>query len=132
ISFPRKSFYRGKWIRHGGWYPNYTLRAADRRYARWTEPHLHEQLQVDGPIYRTRFPIHHYTFQSVEDQIRTNLRYAREGAKDLQTRKIPFSFFLMVLKPIGKFLETYFLKKGCLDGLTGFIIAANAAHSMFL
>lgn len=23
---PRLSFYMGKWIRHGGWYPNYQMR----------------------------------------------------------------------------------------------------------
>ena len=25
IEFPRLSFYLGKWIHHGGWYPNYQL-----------------------------------------------------------------------------------------------------------
>jgi hypothetical protein len=38
----------------------------------------------------------------------------------------------LILKPIGKFIETYIFKRGFLDGLPGFIISINAAHSMFL
>ena len=34
--------------------------------------------------------------------------------------------------PTGKFIETYILKRGFLDGLPGLIISVNAAHSIFL
>ena len=42
------------------------------------------------------------------------------------------SLVKLLLKPFGKFLETYVLKRGFLDGMAGFIISVNAAHSMFL
>jgi hypothetical protein len=42
------------------------------------------------------------------------------------------SLLRLIFKPMGKFVETYFLKLGCLDGLAGLIISVNAAHSMFL
>ena len=39
---------------------------------------------------------------------------------------------MLVWKPVGKFLETYLIKRGFLDGVAGFIISVNAAHSIFL
>lgn len=130
--FPRKTFYLGRWIRHGGWYPNYLVRLADRRHARWTEPEIHEALQVSGSVGSLQSPILHYTFDDIEDQVRTNLKYARYGSNELRKKNQKRSLTRLLLKPLGKFIETYILKRGFLDGLPGLIISLNAAHSMFL
>jgi glycosyltransferase involved in cell wall biosynthesis len=130
--FPRKTFYLGKWIRHGGWYPNYLVRLANRKHASWTEPSVHEELKVQGATRAIEEPLLHYTFSSIQEQIQTNLRYARLGSERLKERGQTPSFLKLVWKPIGKFIETYLIKRGFLDGLPGFIISVNAAHSMFL
>jgi glycosyltransferase involved in cell wall biosynthesis len=132
FSLPRKTFYLGHWIRHGGWYPNYLVRLADRRAASWSEPQVHEALEVRGETLRLHEALDHYSFNSIHDQILTNLRFSRLGSQELSRRGMRPSVLKLVLKPIGKFLETYFLKRGFLDGLPGFIISVNAAHSMFL
>lgn len=130
--FPRKNFYIGRWIRFGGWYPNFLVRLADRRAAQWTEPHVHESLEVRGPVGTLSQPLLNDSFDSIECQIHTNLRFARLGAEDLRRKKVKPSRIKLILKPLGKFVETYVLKRGFLDGLAGFIISINAAHSMFL
>lgn len=132
FSFPRKTFFLGRWIRYGGWYPNYLVRLADQRYSQWTEPHVHEALRVDGSIARLEGALHNYAFPSIRDQIETNLNFSRLGSQDLKRRGKKPTIALLLLKPVGKFLETYFWKRGFLDGLPGFIISINAAHSMFL
>jgi hypothetical protein len=132
FEFPRKTFYLGRWIKHGGWYPNYLTRLCDRRHGRWTEPSVHEALVVDGGVKRLREPLLHYAFSSIQEQILTNVRFSHLGSQDLKRRGVGPSLFRLLLKPLGKFLETYILKKGFLDGLPGFIISVNAAHSMFL
>lgn len=129
---PRKTFYLGRWIKHGGWYPNHLMRLADRRVARWTEPAVHEEWKVDGETAYFREPLLHYTFSDIQDQILTNLNFSRLGSVELKRRGQRGSLPRLLLKPIGKFIETYFLKLGCLDGVAGFIISVNAAHSMFL
>ena len=128
----RKTFYLGRWIRHGGWYPNYVVRLADRRFSRWTEPQVHEVLTVQGQTGRLTNALLHYTFAGIEDQIRTNIRYARQGSEEMRGRGGGASLLRLMVKPLGKFIETYLLKRGFLDGLPGFIISVNAAHSMFL
>jgi glycosyltransferase involved in cell wall biosynthesis len=132
---PRKTWYLGRWILHGGWYPNHLVRLALREKSRWTEPALHEQLLTLDPAAEVETlsgELLHYSFDSITDQVGTNLRYAREGAAVLTERKKEFSYPLLIFKPVGKFFETYLLKKGFLDGMAGFIISVNAAHSMFL
>jgi glycosyltransferase involved in cell wall biosynthesis len=130
--FPRKTFYLGRWIRHGGWYPNHLVRLADRKAARWTEPAVHEELRVGGEVRGLGEALHHYTFSSIQDQIMTNLRFSKLGFQDLRKKGQAASLPRLVLKPVGKFLETYLVKRGFLDGMPGFIISVNAAHSMFL
>lgn len=132
FQFPRKNFYLGRWIRHGGWYPNHLVRLADRRSASWSEPHVHEALTVRGPVGTLSEPLHNYSFPTIQDQVLTNLRFSRLGSEDLKRRGRKTSVPRLILKPIGKFLETYFVKRGFLDGLPGLIISVNAAHSMFL
>ncbi len=132
FQFPRKNHYLGRWVRHGGWYPDRILRLADRRFAAWSEPEVHEQLEVKGEVAPLGGPIQHFGFHSIHDQIETNARYSRLGAQVLQRQGQKGSVCRLLLKPPGKFLETYFLKRGFLDGLPGFIISVNAAYSMFM
>ncbi|MCM2277703.1 MAG: glycosyltransferase family 2 protein [Oligoflexia bacterium] len=132
FSMPRKTFYLGRWIRHGGWYPNLLCRLSDRRFASWSEPRVHESLVVQGETAVLRNPLHHHSFGSIRDQVLTNLRFAQLGSEELTRRGGRPGILRLLLKPPGKFVETYFLKRGFLDGLAGFIIAVNAAYSVFL
>jgi len=131
-SIPRLSKYLGRWIRHGGWYPNRLVRLANRKAAVWTEPDVHEEWVVRGPVIPLRHDLLHYPFTNIGDQILTNLRFSRLGSEALRKRGQQKNLLLLLLKPIGKFLETYIAKAGFRDGIAGFIISVNAAHSIFL
>ncbi len=129
---PRKTWYLGRWILHGGWYPNHLVRLCHRKYGKWTEPAVHEALEIKGPSLRMTSDLLHYTFRDVGDQVQTNIRFARLGAKVARARGERGSMIRILCKPIGKFLETYFWKGGFLDGVPGFVISVNAAHSIFM
>jgi glycosyltransferase involved in cell wall biosynthesis len=131
-SFPRKTWFLGRWILHGGWYPNRLVRLVMRGAGRWTEPSVHEALEVKGQVRKFQNDLLHYTFRDVGDNVLTNIRFARLGARVARERGERGSILRIILKPIGKFLETYFWKLGFLDGFPGFVISLNAAHSMFM
>lgn len=131
-SIPRLSRYLGRWIRHGGWYPNRLVRLVDRRHAEWTEPTVHEECVVNGAVLPLRYDLLHYPFRDIGDQILTNLRFSRLGSDALLRKGQARNLALLILKPIGKFLETYMIKQGFRDGIPGLIISVNAAHSIFL
>lgn len=129
---PRLSFYLGRWIRHGGWYPNRLVRLANRKHARWSEPDVHEEWVVRGAVQVLQNDLLHFPFQDIREQVDTNLRFSRLGFEALKKKGQTKSFLKLLLKPVGKFLETYLIKRGFMDGLAGFIISVNAAHSIFL
>lgn len=130
--FPRTTFHLGRWIRHGGWYPDWQKRLFNRRKVKWGGgEHVHEHVE-NGEFVRMKAPILHYAFGNLREQINTNNRYSSLGAEEARLRGKRFSVGKLIFKPISKFLETYLIKKGFMDGLPGFIIAVGAAYSVFL
>lgn len=128
---PRISYHLGRWIRYGGWYPDYQLRVFNRKSASWQSLKLHERVEANN-VGRLRSDLYHYVFKDLADQVDTNNEYSTLGAKELARRGKKFSVMMLVLKPISKFLETYIWKRGFLDGMPGFIISVGAAYSIFL
>jgi glycosyltransferase involved in cell wall biosynthesis len=128
---PRKSFHLGRWINHGGWYPDYQLRLFNKDKSSWNSAALHEKVEVKRQL-KLQKDLHHWVFDDLSDQVITNDRYSTLGARQLQEKGKKFCYFKLLTKPATKFVETYFFKGGCLDGLPGFIISVGAAYSIFL
>lgn len=129
---PRISFYLGRWIRYGGWYPDYQLRLFNRKFSKWDHAGIHEKV-VAPHTSKFKNPIQHYVFDSISHQVVTNDKYSSLQAQYLfKEKKNKFSVFNLVTKPWVKFVENYFYKRGFLDGLPGFIIAVGSAYSVFL
>lgn len=128
---PRRSFYLGRWIDPGGWYPDYQFRLFHRKNSFWTTQLIHEHVQSEK-TQTLRAPLHHYVFRNLEHQVQTNNRYSTLQSQEMLESKKHFSLFKLLTKPGVKFVELYFFKKGFLDGLPGFIIAVGGAYSVFL
>ncbi|MES2962614.1 MAG: glycosyltransferase family 2 protein [Bdellovibrionota bacterium] len=130
--FPRLTWNLGRWIRYGGWYPDRQLRLFNRKRASWKGgDHVHERVAAER-VGRLSARIQHWPFSTHAEQVATNNRYSGLGAQELQAKGKRFSIAKLVFKPWSKFMETYFLKRGFLDGLPGFIISVGAAYSVFL
>lgn len=128
---PRLSWHLGRWIRHGGWYPDAQLRLFHRAHSQWSSAALHEKVQVKSKL-RLEAPIMHWVFTDLSDQVITNDKYSTLGAREWVSAGRGFSLWKLVVKPASKFFECYFLKQGFRDGMPGFIIAVGAAYSLFL
>ncbi len=131
-SVPRKSHHLGRWIMHGGWYPDRNIRLFNRKHGRWTGTNPHDVIAVEGNPGRLKSPLEHYVFKDLAHNINTNNSYSSISAKILYENGKPPSLGKLLFKPMGKFIETYLVKRGFLDGLPGFIISIGAAYSMFL
>lgn len=128
---PRLSQYLGKWIRHGGWYPDRQTRLFHRQFSNWDLAEIHEKIQAKE-LGRLSQHFHHYVFKSIEHQVQTNNRYSSLQALEMKRKNKTFSWFHYFTKPYVKFIECYFLKLGFLDGWVGYLIARNAAYSVLL
>ncbi|MFZ4403534.1 MAG: glycosyltransferase family 2 protein, partial [Pseudobdellovibrionaceae bacterium] len=128
---PRLSYHLGRWIRHGGWHPDYQLRLFNKKHSQWDGLQVHEKVKVKNQV-KLKASILHWVFDNISDQVITNDKYSGLLAQNLSQQQRSFSIFKLITKPISKFIETYFWKRGFLDGLPGLIIAVSAAYSVFL
>jgi glycosyltransferase involved in cell wall biosynthesis len=131
-SMPRRTIHLGRWIRHGGWYPNRLVRLFCKTEGEWDGSEVHESWVTEGPIGALTSDLVHYSFANLADQVARNNHYSTLGAERLRREGRRFSFFKLCCKTMLKFLETYLIKRGFLDGYPGFIISVSAAYSVFL
>jgi len=128
---PRKNFFDGRWIRHGGWHPDYVLRLFRKGSGRFQDRRVHERFVLEGKSGYLRSPIEHYTYRSVSDYLARMDRYsllaAQEAASD---GKAPWSS--LCLRPAFTFFKMYVLRGGFLDGKAGFFLAVSYAYYTFL
>ncbi len=120
-SMPRRNFYFGEWLRHGGKYPDTQLRLFRRGKARFLPLPVHERLEVDGETARLGEPLLHYPYSDDEDRRRKLAFYT-----EILTRSYALkgrSRLFIVLRPFSRFLSAYILKLGFLDGLAGLRVA---------
>ena len=132
---PRLSYYMGRPIRHGGWYPDLQLRLFDRTKGKWNGAVIHESVKMDAgsSVEKLRGEIIHYTAQdSAHHQRMIAERYAPLGAQKMLDEGRTTSSVGAVLSAGFTFIRGYFLKLGFLDGFPGFCIAYFAAHNTLL
>jgi len=130
--FPRQSYYLGRWIKHGGWYPDAKLRLIRKGTGRWSGESLHEKLVCDGKVKRLKGRILHYVYRDITHQIETVDNFSRIAAEIWLKKDKRFKLFLLLTKPPLSFLTTYFWKGGILDKVPGFVISIITAYYVFL
>lgn len=124
--------YMGKWINHCGWYPDYKLRLFDKRHAHFGGREPHDMVITSSSVRRLRGKILHYPCDSLSEHLRTIDKYSGITAARLTRCSHGRAMALLVLAPLGKFLEMYVLKGGILDGVHGLIICLVSSFSRFL
>jgi glycosyltransferase involved in cell wall biosynthesis len=123
FSFPRCTFYCGRWIRHGDWYPDRQTRLWRRGAAEWGGVDPHDKLIVRGKIGRLRHELLHHNAESIDRQISKISRYSEGFLRDAQARGRGASGFDISFRPAWRFARGYFFRLGFLDGWQGCHIA---------
>jgi len=127
----RRTFYLGRWIRYGGWYPDGEIRLYRRDKGRW-EGGLHAKVVVDGKVRPLKNLYYHYTYRNISDQIQTIDKYSGIAAQDLAREGKAFSLFKLLFHPPFRFVKDYFFKLGFRDGLPGLVIALSTMYYVFI
>jgi len=127
--FPRCTYYCGRWIRHGDWYPDRVRRLYRKDAAHWAGEEPHAQLHVHGPVGRLRSDLLHYSNESIAHQIAKIAPYHSDFVRRRLAAGQATGIFDLTVRPPWRFLRAYFLRLGFLDGWPGFYIAALSAFS---
>ncbi len=128
---PRETFYLGRWIKHGGWYPDAILRIYRKSRATWDKG-LHPKLHIDGKIGKLRRPFLHYNYLNISHQIGTVDRYSKIASIERVAQGKSDALFKMLMDPPFRFIRDYLFRGGFLDGLPGLIIAVTTAYYVFI
>ncbi len=131
-SFNRCSYFMGKWIRHGDWYPDRKTRLVKRAYSDWKGGALHEYLDVAGETLTLKGDLLHNSYGSVCDFPVKALKYAEIFVMNEKRmgRKIKKSDIWT--RPLWRFFRSYFLRFGFLDGVAGFFISLSTAYETMI
>lgn len=130
--FRRKTWYLGRWILHGGWYPDRKIRLFDRRRARWGGTNPHDHVNVDGPTEQLDADILHYTYRDMEHHLEVIDFFTDIAARERDKKGRRFPVLGMIFGPPFKFVKMYLFKRGYKDGFPGFLIAGLGALYVLL
>ena len=128
---PRLSSYCGKFIKHGGWYPDYILRLFRRESGRFTDDVIHEYVIVEGKIGKLNTPILHESYSDLSEVLEKVNSYSTLQAQKLFERGAKSSLLKAIFRAWWKFIQTYFIKAAFLDGQHGLMLAISSAEGVY-
>jgi L-malate glycosyltransferase len=121
----RRSYYCGKFINHGDWFPDKKIRLYRKDSGKWDgiNPHDAFELNKEKSLGQMSGDLKHYTFNSVREHIDQANKFSSIGAREHLARHTRVSILTLLFHPGWRFIRSYFLRLGFLDGLRGFTIA---------
>ena len=120
---PRKNFFLGRWIKHGGFYPDPKLRLIRRSAGKFEEYGAHPTLKVNRPTGRLKHALIHNAYPTLRGYIDHMNSYSSSGAEVAVAKgHRGFSVSNIVLRPKLTFLYNFIFRLGFLDGREGFLL----------
>ena len=128
----RKNLFLGRWIRHGGFWPDRKLRLFRRGTAIFEDRLVHEDITLtQGISGQLRGSLLHHSYPTLSDYIEHMNRYSSLGAEMVVAKgKVPFSFINIVLRPVFTLIYNYFFRFGFLDGREGLLL--HLYHAVYV
>jgi glycosyltransferase involved in cell wall biosynthesis len=124
---PRKNFFMGKYLIHGGVYPDGVIRLIKNGKAKFPCKSVHEQIEIKGRTSWLENSLIHYDSPTFARYWSRVDRYTNLTAERLEKERVEVNFInhlkYFFLKPSQIFVSLYFRHKGFLDGFPGFVWA---------
>jgi glycosyltransferase involved in cell wall biosynthesis len=128
---PRRNHFLGRWIKHGGYWPDPKLRLFRRGSARFEDRLVHEDVKLDGVARNLTGALLHHSYPTVSDYIEHMNRYSSLGAEMVVAKgPVRFTAINLTLRPLLTFVYNYLFRLGFLDGKEGFLLHVN--HSIYV
>jgi glycosyltransferase involved in cell wall biosynthesis len=130
----RRTNYCGQWIWHCGWYPDRKLRLWDRRKGRWGGVNPHDEVLMENGAKTLHISgdLLHYSFYSISQHLGQVNYFTDIMAKAQFEAGKRSNVLKVVISPVLKFIKSYLLQLGFLDGYYGLVICTISAHASFI
>jgi (heptosyl)LPS beta-1,4-glucosyltransferase len=130
---PRRNFFLGKEIHHGGWGGgNDKPIRLFRRDLRYNANKVHEHIDVQegAQLGELKKSLIHYTYTSLDQYFEKFVRYSRWWAEQNYARGRRGTAAAIFVRPPARFVRMYLLRGGFRDGARGLVLASLAAASV--
>ncbi len=124
----------GKWIKYGGWNPEWHIRIFNKKLISWVMLDVHEVLsqKPHHQIKKLKGKVLHYSYPTVQSHLNKIDNYTDLFAeRAIKTGKSAGNL-KKHLSASFTFFSNYIVKLGFLDGYYGFIVARNNALYSYL
>ncbi len=128
---PRRSNFLGRWMKHGGWYPDRVLRLFKKSRGSFNHRLVHEEAKISGKTGRLKNDILHYTDPDFDHYLKKLNQYTSLDAFQLYRQRKKAKLSDILFRPPLTFVKMYILKAGFLDGLPGLILSLSSAFHVF-
>ena len=132
---PRRNIIVGRWIRGGGWYPDYQLRLLRVGKARYDpQREVHEVVLLDGDAGYLTHPLVHYNYDTWAEFRATQAAYADYAVRVLRRQGVSTRPYTPYTMPVREFWRRFVRLRGYRDGLHGLRLAlymAGYAHRVY-
>jgi len=132
FSMPRRAFFLGRWIRHGGWYPGCVTRLFRKDSIRFSHNAVHEKAIIHGHTGRLKNALDHFTDDSVRHYFHKFNDYTSLAARDASGKKKKRNGVELIFRFVHMFLKMYVFRFGFLDGIEGLLLAVFSSHYVFV
>jgi (heptosyl)LPS beta-1,4-glucosyltransferase len=132
-SIARRTWAFGRYLAHGGWWPDYVTRLYHRDHGHYNGALVHERVKL-APGTRLAWlksPLLHHTYADLHEYLVKSAGYARSWADENAQRGQSASLASGIVHAIACFLRMYVLRAGFLDGRAGYLLALLSSHSTF-
>lgn len=118
----RKNIILGKWLKHGGWWPDSVHRLIKKSSLKEWRGELHEYPMIEGEIGIITEPVIHYSKDSISEMAQNSRLFAPiEAGLKLKAGHPPVKIYHFILAMWREFWTRGILKAGWLDGIAGII-----------
>jgi glycosyltransferase involved in cell wall biosynthesis len=132
--FNRLNNFCGQWIRHAGWYPDRQLRFFNKEKGLWGKFNVHERVEMvpGSKIGTIKGDLLHWTCTAKKDYTIKTEKYSDIAAFELHKAGKKAGFLSAVLHGAWRFISTYVIRRGFLDGRNGFFICSTDSCYTFM
>lgn len=128
----RKNYFLGKWLRHGGCYPDYQLRLFRKSIGKFRQRKVHEGVEGCKRTGYLREPIEHFSYGNLKDYFEKFNRYTTLSAEEKFERGKKVTKWSPFLRLPSEFIARYIIRRGYKDGFHGLLYSALSSFHAFV
>jgi glycosyltransferase involved in cell wall biosynthesis len=130
-SIKRDFYFMSRKIKYSGMQNDWVIRVFNKKYCRYNDRLVHENLDIEGETGKFKNNLPHHTYKTFDGYTQKLHQYSALQAKMLYDEKKHPNWYHFLFRPCYRFWHQYLIRLGILDGKEGFILAYTSAFATF-